>query len=747
MTSTSADRTELEWLVGYHDSRDNKPDTFFPATVPGAVQLDWAKATGQPEYWKAENPKLFEWAENSYWTYKTNIDLSRVANGSIPYFVCGGVDYQFEVKIEGTTVHSQEGMFTPFELSLENHIGKRIQIEILVYPAPDSGDDSTHHSVANACSKPPVSWGWDWHPRLVPLGIWKDTFIEERPSVHLFNLSFETRLDENCQRATLTINTESNQPTKLPLNLTLRSPSGAVAHQSTLSLASGSASHTVTIENPELWWPNEHGPQSRYELIAELQSGDGTAQSTLKKRVGFRRIRLVMHEGAWDEPSTFPKGRSNPPITLEVNGRSIFCKGTNWVPPEIFPGIIDQDTYRPLLEMAQKAHFNLLRNWGGGIINKESFFDQCDELGLMVWQEFPIACNRMSEEDHYLETLNQESKSIIEAGRQHPCLAIWCGGNELFNAWSMMTDQHPALRLLNRNCYDLDPRTPFLPTSPVMGMAHGHYVFRDQSNGEEVYSTFGNANNTAYTEYGCPGPSDVEYLKTFIPEDELFPPQASGSWKAHHAFGAWGVEGDSWLCPSVIDHYFGKPQTLEELVKYGQLLQAQGYKFIYEEARRQKPVCSMALNWCYNEPWPSAANNSLINWPHRPKPAYHAVAESCRPVLLSASVSKFQWSEGETFVCNLWLLNDHHEAIEGGQLEAQLVFPDQTIQVLQWTYPEIEANKNLAGPSARWELPKCEQNTFDLKLVDTRNPERNSVYTFAYKKAEAKDSGPRAMNQ
>jgi beta-mannosidase len=414
---------------------------------------------------------------------------------------------------------------------------------------------------------------------------------------------------------------------------------------------------------------------------------------------------------------------------MEINGRSIFCKGTNWVNPEIFPGVITRETYLPLLRYAQEANFNMLRSWGGGIINKDSFFELCDELGLMVWQEFPLACNNYDSTPQYLKILDQESKSIITRLRRHACLVLWCGGNELFNAWSGMTDQSLALRLLNRNCYDLDSRTPFLMTSPLMGMAHGNYLFRYQD-GREVFQVMPQSSNTAYTEFGCPGPSPAQYIKSFIPNNELFPPLPGTTWETHHAFKAWA--GDTWLQQEVINFYFGKANDLEQLVEWGQLLQSEGYKCIYEEARRQKPTCSMALNWCYNEPWPTAANNSLINWPAQPKPAYYAVKNSCRPVLASARIPKFTFEADELFSVELWILNDSPEIVSAGRVEALLLMDNETIKLLDWNYPDLEPRVNLPGPEIRFLLPVKECRQMILLLNTPDKPEMSSDYILLY---------------
>lgn len=489
------------------------------------------------------------------------------------------------------------------------------------------------------------------------------------------------------------------------------------------------------LEDPKLWWPHDRGEQPLYLVTFELLDLAGCSMDGRSERVGFRRVRLIMHEGAWDQPSQLPGSRNSPPITLEINGRAIFAKGTNWVPPEIFPGTITVQTYRPLLDLVRRAHMNLVRSWGGGIVNKEAFFTLCDELGILVWQEFPLACNCYEDDPDYLRVLDRESRSIIRRVRRHPCLAMWCGGNELFNAWSRMTDQSLALRYLDRNCLELDPTTPFIPSSPLEGMGHGDYRFRD-NHGREVHQIFAESHKTAYSEFGCPGPSSVDYLKRFIPETELWPPRIGSSWEVHHGLGAWPPSPTSWLCLDVLQHYFGEAADLEALVAQGQWLQTEGYKVIYEEARRQRPVCSMALNWCFNEPWPTAANNSIVNWPADPKPSYFAVAGSCRPVLASARIPKFSWNEGETFQAQIWLLNDSSKSIPSGRVSAFVVVGGRETRVLDWEHPGSAPERNLQGPDLHWRLPDAGgADRFTLRVRFDGNPDWDSAYTMPLRPA------------
>ncbi|MCA1746645.1 MAG: hypothetical protein LC655_03040, partial [Bacteroidales bacterium] len=270
--------------------------------------------------------------------------------------------------------------------------------------------------------------------------------------------------------------------------------------------------------------------------------------------------------------------------------------------------------------------------------------------------------------------------------------------------------------------------------SPLEGMAHGPYFFKNPETGEEVYQQMADARFTAYTEFGVPAPAPVEVLKKIIPENELWPPKPGTSWESHHGFNAHGEAG--WLMQGMIESYFGPSESLEELVKRGQLIQSEGYKAIYEEARRQKPYSSMAVGRSFNEPWPTAANNSIISWPDIPKPAYEAVRNACRPVLASARIEKFSWREGELFETDLFILNDTYEAIRQGSMVIKLVAGSRELTLMHWEYDSVEPNKNLRGPTVRTVLPKWDVDRFMLQIDVIGHPEYNSEYILLYEKGE-----------
>jgi beta-mannosidase len=718
----------LQWSVGHHVSAEEPPKRWVPAQVPGAVQLDWATAEGWPPYYVGDNFKQYEWMENVFWTYRAQLPATNLAAGERLVFRCEGVDYACDVLLDGKLLAHQEGMFTPIELDVTAAAARGGELAIRVHPAPKSIPEPAIRDQANRSCKPAVSYGWDFHPRLIPLGIWQNTTLTVRPAGYLRNADLTYTLSDGMERATVRLAVEVADAVEGEIRWTILDPAGHVIATCT---ASADASLELIVDRPRLWWPHDHGQQPLYRSIIERLNAAGEVVERREKRFGLRRVRLVIHEGGWVKPDAFPKGRSNPPITLEINGRRIFAKGSNWVSPDIFPGTLNRDRYQQQLSLVRGSNMNIVRMWGGAPVQKEEFYDLCDELGLMVWQEFPLACNCYPDDPAYLAVLDQESRSIIRRLREHPSVILWCGGNELFNSWSKMTDQSHALRLLNANCFELDGHTPFLPTSPVMGMGHGHYTFADLRFGElEGWQIFQRADCTAYTEFGMPGPASVKVLKTFLNDQELFPPKRGTNWQTHGAFEV--LMPESHLHLNVIEHYFGPPRDLETMVANGQLLQAQGYRGLFEEARRQKPRASMALNWCLNEPWPTAANLSLISWPCEPKPALAAVADACRPVLASARVPKFSWSVDELFTAELWMLNDTYEVVPAGEVRAILRMDGVETLLLAWPHGPLQPNQNLCGPRVQYTLSSARADRFEL-LLETSVPAYRSSYTFAFR--------------
>jgi beta-mannosidase len=732
----SQNRQLLKWQIGYHKSESEKPAKWLNSTVPGAVQLDVmvGEKYKQP-YWYANNFQQFTWMENWFFTYKTSFAKPALAPNQKMFFHSKGIDYQFVINLNGEKIHQQEGMFTYVDLDITSKLKEQNELTITLLPVPTvAGSRNTiwhYRDNARNSAKPAVSYGWDWHPRLITRGIWDETYLDIRNESYLKNVEVGYELSDDYKSALVSVNVELGKANENTFKWVVKDEIGTVVLSTDGSLISDNQVISKKINDIILWWPNGYGKQTLYSSTFELFDKNKNLIDKKESKIGFRKIKMIMSEGGWIEPQMFPKSRSVAPANFEVNGKRIFAKGSNWVHPEIFMGLATKKTYESHIKLAKEANFNIFRVWGGGVTNKESFFDLCDEYGILVWQEFPLACNNYPDDAGYLKVLEQEARSIIKRGRQHASLALWCGGNELFNEWSGMTEQSLPLRLLNKLCYELDPKTPFFYTSPLEGMGHGHYVFFEQKNGGEVFQWMPKSKNTAYTEYGVPGVANLEVLKAMMPASELFPPKIGTSWESHHAFFVWGQH--RWLELPFLTEYFGEMKSIEDLVAFSQLTQCEGYKCIFEEARRQKPYCGMAINWCYQEPWPCAANNSLINYPSIPKPALFHVGKSNRPVLASARVPKFRWDTSETFSCDLFLLNDTYDKISGGKMTAKLVYDDtKEVKFLSWDFEGTDDSKNVVGPTARVKLPKMKNNLFKLVVEVEGKLEYKSEYTFLY---------------
>jgi beta-mannosidase len=745
-SNATSQNISLNWQIGYHKTEAAQPAKWIPATVPGAVQLDVMKAENYKQpWWYGENVSQFDWMEDVWFTYKTTFKKPELKNGERLFFFSKGIDYQFKIFLNGKMLWEQEGMFTYVDLDLTDGLQAQNELRIVLYPIPKLGFEDSPNSPdiyrrnARESVKPAVSYRWDWHPRCVTRGIWDETYLTVIQKVHLNDVSLSYTLNDELTQASVKVDVAGTQVSGKPYQWVLKAPDGKVVIEKQ-GILSDAPSIEAELSAPVLWWPNGYGDSHLYTSEFTLFDNNRRVLERQVSKTGFRRIRLVMNEGAWEESQPFPVTRSVSPAGLEVNNRRIFGKGSNWVHPEVFVGTITPERYREQLVLAKNANFNLLRVWGGGIVNKEAFFDICDELGILVWQEFPLACNNYPDKPDYLKVLEQEAISIVKRIKKHACLAIWSGGNELFNNWGGMTEQSHPLRLLNSICYRLDPQTPFIYTSPFYGVGHGHYLFYDKKIDKELFQWMAEAHRTAYTEFGVPAVSNLNVLKSFIPDDELFPPREGTAWSVHHGFGVW--RNSSWLELETFQKYFGEPQSLEQLVDYSQLLQCEGLKFIYEEARRQKPYCCMALNWCFQEPWPSAANNSLINWPNEIKPAYYHVANALRPVLASVRIPKFEWQEGDDFACDLFLLNDTYESIAKAVITVTLCYDGKEESMMRWDCPGTDVFKNVQGPAVHFRIPRMMSNLFTVKVTVEGKSEYNSSYTLLYSDKDIKKVFP-----
>ena len=665
----------------------------FPARVPGNIQYDYAASNGFPDVMYSDNYKAYLPLEDVEWEYSAKLDYERRDSGRV-YFVSLGIDYSYDVLLNGEIIYSYEGMFRGFELEITDRLNGDDVLAVRIHKHPKAADGKagTREEARESC-KPPFCYGWDWNPRLLVSGMWQDAYIETRDDNYIADCEVRATLSDDLATGSVTFDYSCKQKCEV----LLFDPDGKEICRTD--------KNEITVLHPELWWCAGYGKPSLYRWVIR------NAKEERSGYVGFRTVRLVKNEGEI-EKGGFPKTRCEVPMTVELNGRRIFAKGSNFVNPELFPGMITPERYEEILALILGANMNIVRVWGGSGICKREFYDICDRYGILVWQEFMLSCNNYRGTPHYMAVLESEARAIIKMLRSHPSLALWCGGNELYNSWSGMDDQSLPLRLLNALCLELDSDRPFLSTSPLYGVGHGGYEFYDASCGVEVFEEFQKYDMIAYCEFGVPSVTSADQLRKVIPEKELFPPEPTEAWTSHHGFGAW--KPDSWLCMPALKRYFPGVRDLDELAGCSAWMQSEGYRAAFEEMRRQWPHCSMALNWCFNEPWITAANNSLIEYPARPKRAYFAVRSALRSVCFSARIAKFSWRSGETFSAELWLLNDSAEDVKASARAVASIDGVDT-ELASWS-ADTAAQKHKKGLTVSFVIPETSADRFVFRL-------------------------------
>lgn len=720
---------KLNWTVGDCGKDNHTPDCMIVATVPGNIQCDFAREYNYKDVNVGDNFHQYDWMEDNYFLYEAK--LPAISKNQRMIFKSLGIDYEYEILVNSKSIYHYEGMFRKALIDITDYLTGDDTLGVLIYPIPRVENPKYYGELnrtnASQSCKPAVSYGWDFHPTLVVRGIWEETGVIITECGYLDDWNIDTYLADDYSKAFGDVTVDYKGAESYKVSLEVKSPDGETVF--TASSENCDSIH-FEVDEPKLWWPNGYGEQPLYSFILSVEANGEITENVSFKR-GFRKFELVPYEGSWDEPIIFPCPAPKAPLTFRINGKPIFIQGSNWVCPKIFTGTLTKEDYDIQLKWVKKANMNMVRSWGGAIVNKEPFFELCDEYGILVWQEFPLGCNYYDATKKYLATLKNESEAIIRRVRKHTCLALWCGGNELFMQWSMMTMQEKALRLLDSQCYLLDPDTPFIPTSPISDFVHGDYRFRNPD-GRDIMQMMNGYVTSGYNEMGCGGAADMETIRYVVPEDELDRFEKGTAWETHHGINAWMKE--SHLYWDTIESYFGKGLNLEQVVEYSRLMQAIGYQYIYEEARRQSPRCSMVLNWCLNEPWPSVANNNILNYKGEPKPAYFAICNALRPSMPSIRYGRFDYKNGDTLKLEAWWLNQLTCDVKG-KLALKLNFDGKDTLLKEITVNETAVDKNIKLFDTECVLNSEKQQLFTVTAEFTADNGETvaSQYTMLYR--------------
>ena len=676
------------------------------ASVPGTVHTDLMACGLIPDPFYRMQEKDVQWVDGIAWEYRKEF---RVPQGFLAEAAvdlgAAGLDTYATIRCNGRVVGSTADMFVEHRFPVRRFLreGKNVlsvRFDSPVLRAKQLEGQNGRLEVALEshrvyARKAQYSFSWDWGPKLTTSGIWRDIVLEAFSGGRLADPCAKV-VSVSAGKAVVKFSARVIRAGTGPLALRLFLGGPDRAAEYVRDVRRGSVELTVTVPDPHLWWPNGHGEQPLYSAVFTLIDREQVLDEK-QVRFGIRTVRLLQ-----------AKDREGKSFIVEVNGRKIFCKGADWIPADTFIPRIAPATYDRLLRMAKDAHMNMIRVWGGGFYEEDVFYDLCDRLGLMVWQDFMFACGEYPDSPWFIAQVRDEAEKAVARLRNHPSIVLWCGNNEC--EWIYCTE-HPGKSpddmkgakifrdVLPSVLRRLDGTRPYWRSSPF-----GEGLPNDESNGNhhqwkvwslwKDYPEYEKDNARFVTEFGFQGPANLPtFLNVTIPSDRY--PQSEVM--EHHNKQ---VEGTERLFRFLAAHH-RVPESLEDFVTKGQIVQGEALKRAAEHWRRRKYGTAGVLFWQLNDCWP-VTSWSVIDSALRPKAAYYFARRFFAPLLVS-----FRGAGGGAEV---WVTSDL-PVPAAGTLEVSLVsFGGQAAR--KWT----ERLRLNADASARWMTVKRE----DLRGVDCR---------------------------
>lgn len=619
--------------------RDCAETAWLPAVVPGCVHTDLRKAGKIPDLFWSTNENDVQWIEERDWEYRASFSVpADLLAGENVELVADGLDTVATVRLNGRLVARTENMFIGHRWPVKNLLRKGANELTIRFDSamkyirsrrpehqPQEFNDPVGRS--QVIRKQPCQFGWDWGPRFVTAGIWRDIQLEAWSGNRLESV-----------RLTQQHGADGSVTLRLAPELARREPGIACHHRLTLNsivVAEGTGTR-IRVEHAQLWWPNGHGAQPLYTLEIEILHADGRSIGRWVRRIGLRTIALDRQADAAGETFQFV-----------VNGRPIFAKGANWIPAHSFVAGLTRENYARDLRSAADVHMNMIRVWGGGIYESDSFYDLCDELGLLVWQDFMFACAIYPGDAAFLESVQTEAAQQVRRLRHRACLALWCGNNEI-ESLNLELLKQPALRknydaLFHRllptvvarddSVTDYWPSSPYRPDgdhTPAAGERRGDTHFWDVWHARKPVKDYEKWRFRFCSEFGMQSYSSPETQATFCPreDDNLF-----GASMENHQKNSAGNQ-------VILDYVFRRyrfPKSQDDLIYLSQLNQAYCMQIGVEHYRRLMPHCMGALYWQLNDCWPVSSWSS-IEFTGRWRALHYVARRFFAPALVSAHV-------------------------------------------------------------------------------------------------------------
>ena len=594
-------------LGGTWRMTDDAGDYDVPIRLPGDTVTALVEAGHLPDPYASTNEEACRWPADSDWTLSRTVTVERTDYELDVH----GLDCIAEIRINGQLVLETANVHRRYRVGLsrvlvpgENRLEIRLASPVraaadaakaLPYPVPHSWNCPVPHG--NLIRKAHCDFGWDWGPALMPSGLVGHLRLVALDRPRIRDILVHQHHEPGRVTLKITGHLSETPPDGTPVTVSI---CGETAEGRT---EGATATAEITLDDPDLWWPAGLGPQALHELT--LRVGDTEAT----RRIGLRSMELV------SEPDA--AGLS---FGLRVNGRPVFARGSNWIPADALPGRITPGHTRALLQSAVDAGQNMIRVWGGGRYETEDFYDACDALGLMVWQDAMFACSLYPATEDFLAEVNREIRDVAARLQHRACLALWCGDNELVGALSWYEESKAdrdrylvAYDRLNRTIETalkaVDPRANWWPSSPSKGpLNFGDAWHQDGSGDMHVWSVWHEGADFDHyrdfaprfcSEFGFQSYPSMPVIRRFAGDGPLN--IASPVIEAHQK-----DPGGNKRIAETMFRYFRWPGGFADFVWLSQLQQGLAFKTAIDHWRQLKPHCQGTLYWQLNDVWPGA---------------------------------------------------------------------------------------------------------------------------------------------
>lgn len=610
--------------------------TFYPAEVPGTIHTDLMNNHLIPNPYFEKGEQQVQWIEEKDWEYVCDFDYTRVNKNSHYEINFQGLDTYAKVYLNGKPILQSDNMFLQYTVDVKKHLRKgtntlkivfesavkrgKIEAKKLPYTLP--GDEKIFTRKAQ------YQYGWDWGPRLVTCGIYKSIGLSAWNGVKIKSLYHQVNsITDTLAEVYMILETESDTIQKQKFHFSVSSITNQIMIDSSMTLRKGFNRDSILIKipNPPLWNCNLQGKPNLFQCLFQTIENNHQVEM-MSTTFGLRTIELVKDKDSIGESFYF-----------KINGHPTFMKGANFIPPDNFMSKQKQ-TYYDIIQKAKDANINMLRVWGGGLYLDDEFYDLCDQNGILVWQDFMFACAMYPGDTLFLNNVKQEAEQQVKRLRHHPCLALWCGNNEVDEGWhnwgwqkqynysktdsAKIWNEYQKLfhTILTDAVKTYDAKTAYVSSSPMIGWGKKESLLRGDSHywgvwwGMEPFDVYEKKVGRFMSEYGFQGMPSYFTLKHYGDSLDL----NSTYIKAHqkHPTGYQTVQ-------TYMERDYIIPKDFFKHVYTSQLLQRDGMQIAIEAHRRNKPYCMGTLYWQWNDCWP-VTSWSAIDYDHHPKALYYA---------------------------------------------------------------------------------------------------------------------------